>query len=58
MSGHAAMSQMEPIGEAPTFRAPIVIPAGKTMRFRYAVITFLGQADGVNLGRIYGDWTK
>ena len=45
------------ISAAPTFKEhKLAIPAGKSLRFRYLVVTFLGRPDRARLDQLYEKW--
>jgi hypothetical protein len=45
------------LSAALTFRDPLRLGAGESLRLRYAVAAFLGKADGHNLDRLYTNWS-
>ncbi len=46
------------LSAAPTFREPLRIEPGQPLRFRWAILTFMGTPERARLDRAYKDWAN
>lgn len=46
------------LSAAPTFRAPFAVSAGQTLRLRYGVLTFAGEAAVERLDKLHQEWLQ
>jgi hypothetical protein len=46
------------LSAAPTFRDPLPLDAGQSVRFRWAIVTYLGAPERARLDRLYQNWLE
>jgi hypothetical protein len=52
------MNRFGYISAAPTFREPLPLDSGKPLKFRFAVVSFMGEARRESLDRWFRSWAS